>query len=232
MPRPSQKDQILAAARRLFSGKGYHGTTIREIADEAGILSGSLYAHIQTKEDLLFEIADEGAEAFLAAVTGVMRKPGNAVEKIQAGLRAHVRVVADHLEAAKVFFHEWEALSAERRAVIQHKRDVYESQWASLIAQGMAEGALRTDDPKFARLLLLSAANWVYQWYRPDGALTPEQIADRFLALLLHGLANPASEAWNGARPPSPSEGADDKSKAKEWDGDGSEPVQTVYGTD
>ncbi|MCL6600024.1 MAG: TetR/AcrR family transcriptional regulator [Alicyclobacillus macrosporangiidus] len=189
MPRPSQKDQILAAARRLFSSKGYNGTTIREIADEAGVLSGSLYAHIQSKEDLLFEIADEGARAFLSAAATVDRMPGAASERIREGLRAHVRVVADHLEASKVFFHEWHALSEQRRSVIQAKRDAYESYWDRWIAAGIAEGHLRGEDPKFARLLILSVANWVYQWYRPDGPLTPEEIADRFWRLLMNGLA-------------------------------------------
>ncbi|MBX6353276.1 MAG: TetR family transcriptional regulator [Thermoflavifilum sp.] len=192
MPRPSQKEQILAAARHLFSRKGYHGTTIREIADEAGLLSGSLYAHIQSKEDLLFEIADEGAQAFLAAAADMERQPGSALDRMRYGLRAHVRVVAEHLEASKVFFHEWRALSDDRRTIIQAKRDAYEACWARLLDEGMRDGSLRADDPKFARILLLSAANWVYQWYRPDGALTPEEIADRFWRLLLYGLAAPA----------------------------------------
>jgi AcrR family transcriptional regulator len=218
MPRPSQKEQILAAARRLFSQKGYHGTTIREIADEAGLLSGSLYAHIQTKEDLLFEIADEGAEVFLAAISSVMQRPEPAITRIRAGLRAHIRVVADHLEAATVFFHEWKALSPERRAVIQAKRDAYEAQWAVLLEQGMAEGVLRSDDPKFARILLLSAANWVYHWYRPDGGMTPEQIADRFVNLLLEGLANHSS--------------ASDGTRAKEGIEHDSRTAEAVHGTD
>jgi AcrR family transcriptional regulator len=220
MPRPSQKDQILAAARRLFSRKGYHGTTIREIADEAGLLSGSLYAHIQSKEDLLFEIADEGAQAFLAAAASVAGRPGSTAERIREGLRAHVRVVAEHLEAAKVFFHEWQALSDERRAIIQRKRDEYEAYWARLLADGIEEGSLRGDDPKFARLLLLSAANWVYQWYRPDGALKPEEIADRFWQLLMDGLA---------ARPLGDTAG---KAQAKEGTTDERRTVHPVHGAD
>ncbi|MCL6517276.1 TetR/AcrR family transcriptional regulator [Alicyclobacillus sp.] len=193
MPRPSQREQILAAARRLFREKGYHGTTIREIAEEAGVLSGSLYAHIQSKEDLLFEIADEGARAFLAAAADTERRPGPAVERMRHGLRSHIRVIADHLDAATVFFHEWRSLSGERRAWIQAKRDEYEAFWARLLEAGVAEGALSVADARFARLLLLSAANWVYQWYRPDGALSPEEIADHLWRLLLNGLAAPGA---------------------------------------
>ncbi|SIS94434.1 TetR/AcrR family transcriptional regulator [Alicyclobacillus vulcanalis] len=195
MPRPSQKDQILAAARKLFSEKGYHGTTIREIAVEAGVLSGSLYAHIETKEDLLFEIADEGAEAFLLAARAVEAKWRNPVDRLREGLRAHIRVVADKQESAKVFFHEWRALSEERRKVIQAKRDRYEGHWRKWIEDGMAEGTVRSADPKFVRLCLLSVANWVYQWYQPGGDLTPEQISDHFWALLFAGIGDEKAAA-------------------------------------
>lgn len=195
MPRPSQKDQILAAARRLFSEKGYHGTTIREIAVEAGVLSGSLYAHIESKEDLLFEIADEGAEAFLHAARAVESKWKNPVDRLREGLRAHIRVVADKQESAKVFFHEWRALSDDRRDVIQAKRDRYEAHWRRWIEEGMVQGSVRNADPKFVRLCLLSVANWVYQWYRPGGDLTPEDIADHFWKLLFVGIGTEAGTA-------------------------------------
>nr|WP_255567432.1 TetR/AcrR family transcriptional regulator [Alicyclobacillus sp. TC] len=180
---------MLAAARKLFSEKGYHGTTIREIAEERGILSGSLYAHIDSKEDLLFAIADEGANAFIDALTPVLEKDVSAAEKLRLGLAAHIGVIAHRLEAARVFFHEWHALGKERRQEILEKRLSYEAMWDEILQQGISQGEFSADGARFARLLILSVANWVYQWYSPNGSHSPEQIAHQFSALILHGIA-------------------------------------------
>lgn len=189
MPRGDRKERILDAARYFFSTKGYHGTTIRDISDACGILSGSLYAHINSKEDLLFEITNRGAEAFLGSLRPIVEGPGSPREKLRRGLEAHAKVVADNLEAATVFFHEWKSLSGERREIIQRKRDEYETLWSRILEEGVEKGEFHGHDPKFARLLLLSAANWMYQWYQPEGPLTPEEIADRFAAIILAGIA-------------------------------------------
>lgn len=190
MPRRGRKEQILAVACRLFSTKGYHATTIRDISEASGILSGSLYAHIKSKEDLLFEITNFGADAFLGSLRPIVNGTGTAEEKLRQGLTAHIRVVADNLEAATVFFHEWKALSKERRTIIQEKRDAYEALWAQILEEGITRGEFNPPDPKFARLLTLSAANWLYQWYRPEGPMDPEEVADRLAINILAGLSN------------------------------------------
>lgn len=194
MPRLGRRDQIVESAVTLFSERGYHATTIRDIAEASGMQSGSLYAHISTKEDLLFEIIDRGAERFLAALAPVAAGPGTAAEKLRWGLTAHISVVAEHIAAARIFLHEWRAINAERRDIIQHKRDRYEALWARLIRQGVESGEFRPVDERFARMLVLSAANWLYQWYEPAGPLSPEETAARFTDLILGGLLAPKSE--------------------------------------
>nr|PZN39541.1 MAG: TetR/AcrR family transcriptional regulator [Bacillota bacterium] len=188
MPRVGRKEQILAAATALFARKGYHATTVRDIAEEAGMLSGSLYAHIDTKQDLLVAVVERAAEAFTEAVVPIARSGLPPGEKIRAAMRAHVRVVAESREAATVFMHEWRALDEERRQAALALRDRYEALWDGMIREGIASGEFRPVDPKFARLLLLSAANWIYQWYNPDGPLGPDEVADRFTDLILNGL--------------------------------------------
>lgn len=192
MGRPSQRNEILKEASQLFSRKGYHATTIREIAERRGILSGSLYAYISSKEDLLFDIVEEGANAFLSAIGHVKQTNVGPYDKIRNALQAHIEVVSTHSDAATVFFHEWRALSDERRAIVQAKRDAYERDWNELIHEGVREGLFRTGDAKFIRLLLLSVANWSYQWYRPNGPLSPRDIADEFIRIVVD--ANPSIE--------------------------------------
>ncbi|WP_124726817.1 TetR/AcrR family transcriptional regulator [Staphylospora marina] len=187
MPRPGRKEEILNIACRLFSRKGYHGTTIRDISDACGILSGSLYAHINSKEDLLYEITDRGANAFLESLRPIVESKDEPLMKLRNAMRAHIRVIERNLEAATVFYHEWKALSGDRLQVIREKRDQYEALWNRIIREGIESGAFRMMDEKFARLLILSAGNWVYQWYRPGGEVSAEEIADRFTDMLLEG---------------------------------------------
>lgn len=187
MPRPGRKEQVMEAALSLFSQKGYHGTTVRDIAEESGMLSGSLYAHVASKEEILFELVVRAADQFMVALTPIVDGPGTASEKLRRAMAAHIKVVAGSLEAATVFLHEWKALSPERGALILERRKQVDQLFARIIAQGIAAGEFRDLDPRFARLLVLSACNWLYAWYDPEGPLQPEEIADQFSHLLLRG---------------------------------------------
>lgn len=199
MARPSQKTHILAEASKLFSQKGYHATTIREIAERRGILPGSLYAYISSKEDLLFEVVDEGADAFLKAITDVANSTADPVDKLRDGLAAHIQVIATHLDEATVFLHEWKALSAPRRAKIQAKRDEYEQIWDGIIQEGVNHGVFQVTDPKYSRLLILSVGNWAYHWYQPTGPKTPTTLADEFIKIVVRGLIPCTEELANHA---------------------------------
>lgn len=186
--RGDRKDQIVAAAKELFHTKGYHATSVRDIADSLGILSGSLYAHINSKEDLLYAIADEAADQFVEQLTPVLNAPGTATDRLRLAMRNHMQIIAEHLSTASVFFHEWRSLDPERRESIKEKREHVERVFRQLVEEGVASGEFGAVNPKFAALLVLSALNWAYQWYSPDGALGPDDIADTYAELVLTGL--------------------------------------------
>jgi TetR/AcrR family transcriptional regulator, cholesterol catabolism regulator len=188
MSERGRRQEILQAARVLFREKGYHATTVRDIADMTGLLSGSLYAHIRTKEDLLFEIVNGIADDFLQRLEAALNADGSATDKFRRALRAHIEVVADNLDAAAVFSHEWRALSEERRDVIREKRNLYEKLWDRLIQEGIERGEFQTSHRKFSRIVVLSVANWLYQWYDPEGELSPVQVAEHLADVLLSGL--------------------------------------------
>ncbi|MDF2629230.1 MAG: transcriptional regulator, TetR family [Symbiobacteriaceae bacterium] len=190
MPRQGRKDDVLAAAIALFSRKGYHGTTVRDIADEAGMLSGSLYAHYSSKEEMLFDIVQQAAGQFISGIGPMLESDQPAADKLRAAMRSHLRVMALSRDAAAIYLHEWKALTGDRRTIIAEKRNAYEEGLAAIIRQGVEAGEFRPVDAKFARLLVLSALNWLYQWYDPAGALGPDAVADKFADLVLHGLTN------------------------------------------
>jgi TetR/AcrR family transcriptional regulator, cholesterol catabolism regulator len=182
----ARRDEVTRAAARLFADRGYHGTSLADLAEALGIQKASLYHHIEAKEELLWEIARAGAAAFGAALDGVPEgRP--ATERIRLALRAHLGVVADQLDTATVFTREWRALEGEHRERFLADRRRYEERVRDLFREGVERGELRADlDVATAALLFLSAANWAYTWLRP-GAGT-DAIADRCFAVLLDGM--------------------------------------------
>jgi len=156
-----------------------------------GVQKGSLYAHIASKADLLWEVARDGAAAFHTALDGV-DDTLPAIERIRLALRAHLRVVAEQLDVATVFIREWRYLEGERREEFVAERRRYEERFRALFREGRELGGLRTDlDDATATLLALSAANWAYTWIRPD--TDTDALADRFFDVLLDGMRGYAS---------------------------------------
>jgi TetR/AcrR family transcriptional regulator, cholesterol catabolism regulator len=190
----ARKDQILEKAAELFSQRGYHATTMRDLGEVTGLLPGSLYAHFSGKEEILYQIVIEAARQFLGGMEALRAQPAPPEEKLRAAMRAHIEVVARDLEGARVFLHEWRALRGGRRSEIRKLRRRYEELWDEIIRE------VAPADPKLARLLVLSAANWTYVWYRPDGPLGPEEIADRYSELLLAGLSGNGKGKTSGKR--------------------------------
>lgn len=183
-----RKEQIYSTARSLFSERGYHATTVRDIARELNMQGGSLYAHIESKEDVLWELVNRAAEQFLGAVEPIVKSEMPPANKLREMVRAHVRVVADNLGDATVFLHEWKFLGEERRVETAALRDRYERLYRRVIDEGVRSGEFAPADPKMAAMLVLSAVNWMPQWYKPSGTLSPVEIADRFSELVLRGL--------------------------------------------
>ena len=182
----TRRSELTRQAARLFAAKGYHGTSIGDLAEAMGVQKGSLYAHISSKQDLLYETMAEGARAFHAGLDAI---PDNApaTEKIRLALRSHLQVVSDQLDVATVFVQEWKYLEGERLEEIVYERRRYEERIRELLREGRDLGELRADlDVNAAALAFLSAANWAYTWLAP-GADT-DALADRFFALLLDGI--------------------------------------------
>jgi AcrR family transcriptional regulator len=181
----ARRTELTREAARLFAEKGYHGTSIGDLAKALGVQKASLYAHIESKQDLLYETMRDGAAAFHAALDEIPDELP-ATEKIRLALRGHLRVVAAQLDVATVFVREWRYLEGGRREEILAERRRYEERFRSFFREGRELGELRTDlDEASAALLALSAANWAYTWLQ-SGRDT-DDLADRFFTILLDG---------------------------------------------
>jgi AcrR family transcriptional regulator len=182
----ARRSELTRAAARLFAERGFHGTSVGDLAAAVGVQKGSLYHHIASKQELLYETMREGAAAFHGALDAIPEVLP-ATEKIRLALVAHLRIVAEQLDVATVFVREWRYLEGERLDEIVAERRRYEGRIRDLFREGRELSELRADlDETAAALLFVSAANWAYTWLKPGG--DTDALADRFYALLVDGM--------------------------------------------
>ena len=183
-----RRQQIEDAASTLFRERGYAATSVRDIAHALDMQGGSLYAHVASKEDMLWAIVVRAADRFNAEVGPIAASDRTAARKLRKMIRAHVAVVTSAQKDAAVFLDEWRFLSEERRAQIAARRDDYEGLFRRAISEGVASGEFGRVDPRLTAMVILSALNGIATWYRPEGNLSPAAIADRHADLFLRSL--------------------------------------------
>lgn len=186
--RPREAD-LLAASTRLFRERGFHATSMQDLAESLGMNRGSLYHYIVGKDELLWLILGRAFDVLEARIVPILTADTPPVDRIRGAIREHLRVAADHADELSLIQIELRSLPPERRAQMIERRNRYEAHWRAAIGEGMAEGSLRPFDVRLAGIGILSACNWFTQWYRPSGPLTVDEVADRFCDLFLAGLA-------------------------------------------
>jgi AcrR family transcriptional regulator len=187
----ARRREIDEVASELFHANGYAATSVRDIAKALDIQGASLYAHVASKEDLLWAIVERAATDFeRAADRAIADTPtADAVERLAALVEAHVEVVTADPERSSVFVTEWRHLSTDRRAAVAERRDAYERRFRETIEEGISVGAFRATDPAIAATFILTALNGIATWFRPDGRLSPDRIADHYVELALRSLS-------------------------------------------
>jgi TetR/AcrR family transcriptional regulator, cholesterol catabolism regulator len=184
----SRKEQIYRASAKLFAERGYHATSMRDLAQALGVQGGSLYAHISSKEELLWEIVNRAADEFDAALEPIRDSKIAPPEKLRAALEAHFNVISQNKEIVTVFFHEWKHLPIIKMEEITSRRASVERIYTQILEEGVRSGQFSKGlDVKLASLLALSSANWTYQWFNSSGRLSAREVADAFCAMLLDG---------------------------------------------
>lgn len=184
----SRKEQIIKTAERLFNEKGYMGTSMRDIAGELEIEAASLYSHIKSKDEILEEICFRKAGEFSKAIDEVNDIYFNSEEKLRMAVKSHVQILCRDLNASSVFLHEWRHLSEPKLNMFIQMRHKYENEFRNIIQLGEDENVFETVDKKFAVLTILSTINWITEWYKPGGSMSPVEIADNLCDFILTGL--------------------------------------------
>ena len=192
-----RKEEILKVSERLFKEKGYASTSVRDIAKELSIEPASLYSHITSKEDILEQICFNMAYKFQSAIDEVNDIYFDAPQKLKLAVQAHVNLLTQNLDAATVFIRDWRHLSEPKLSAFIELRNKYEEGIREIIQTGIDEEKYNPIDKKFGALTILSAVNWIVEWYKPDGNLTPDQIAERLYQFILTGLRKDVAPGLN-----------------------------------
>ena len=183
------RQDVVAAAGRLFSTRGYHGTSMRDLARELGLIGSSLYSHIDSKADLLVEVVERGEVLFQESADKAMGVTGDGLTRLRALVGGHVDVVLDHPDEVRTFLYEANALDQSHRTKVLAVRNRYEQAFRAVLRAGAEDGSLRPDlDPSLAAIILLSILNALERWYSPNGRLSREELVREILAFGLEGI--------------------------------------------
>ena len=188
-PGPSGvRPDIIAAATRIFSERGYHAASMSDIADAVGIRKASLYHHVRKKEDLLFAIHEALVDELIDETLAVSSSSMSPADKVRELLLLTMRFIARNRDGVAVFLSERHAVTGERWQALVVKRDLYERMVSQIVTEGRGTGEFADLPPELVAKALLGMANWAYTWFRQDGPMSADDVGDVFAAIALRGL--------------------------------------------
>jgi TetR/AcrR family transcriptional regulator, cholesterol catabolism regulator len=190
----SRKDQIETVATALFKERGFAATSMRDLANEVGIEAASIYSHVRSKEELLQSICFKMAQEFFEILENPQTRQLPFAQQLREIIKAHVAIITRNVAASVVFQQEWRHLSEPYLSHFLALREQYEQRIRDMVRHGAETGEFVACDARFVTRTLLSSLNWIPQWYRLDGELTPTDIAKNIADLFLNGLCSHPTE--------------------------------------
>lgn len=199
-----RRQELVLAAGRLFSKRGYERTTVRELAKAVGLQSGSLFHHFRSKEEILVAVMNNGIQEVIDLGEKALASYAVPADRLAALFRVHMWSMLHGAggDAMNALVYEWRSLSAPSQASVKVLSDRYEAMWQSVVAGAVQAGLLR-GDARVIKRCVLGAMNLTVQWYKPGGRLAPGAFIDAMLQAAL-----PALPAGAGRWPVAPSPAA------------------------
>lgn len=185
---PVTREDILAVAAQIFRRKGFHATSMQDIARAVNLQKASLYHHVSSKQEILLALLDRALDLLIASMREVVGQPLSPAEKLRQAIEAYTTILAEHRDLAAVLLLEFRFLDPDLRARHIRRRDEFERLWREVVKEGQQTGAFQVEDVALAVRAILGMVNWLVMWYHPQGPLSAEAIARQFAQLALEGL--------------------------------------------
>ena len=186
----NKEQQILSAAAKIFREKGYQRATIKDVADEVGLLKGSIYYYIKSKQELLYKIGIAPLKATTEKLKEVVNQDISPEEKLKLAIKTRLKAFDEFYPEILVFLHErFDELSEDERSFLKKGQKEDEEFWRKILTEGMERDVFRKDmDLKITAQAIIGMCHWMYKWYKKDGRLTTDQIAEVFSEFALNGI--------------------------------------------
>lgn len=182
------RNDILEAAAQVFRQKGFHGASMQDIAEAVNLQKASLYHHVSSKQEILLALLDRALELLLERISAIRRQDIPADEKLRQMVRAYLQILAENTDLSAVLLFEHRSLERKQHARHVPNRDRFEALWREVLEEGVATKLFKCDDPALTARAILGIMNWSITWYRPEGPLGIDDIANHYSNLLLNGL--------------------------------------------
>ena len=211
--RPSQRQQqreakrnaVLTTAAQLFNERGFHATSLDDIAARLNVTKPTLYYYVKNKDEILLQCVSKGLTMMLEGIDASRAAGGKAIDQLMTCMQVYARIVTMDFGMCLIRVGD-EQLPPESRKELRRLKSAIDQEFRRLVAEGVAEGSLQPCDPKMTAFVIAGALSWIGRWYQPDGEYTPEQVAQQCIATLCDGvLRRPVdSTSLNAAAVPAP----------------------------
>jgi AcrR family transcriptional regulator len=179
---------ILQAAAQIFRKKGYHATSMQDIADAVKLQKASLYHHVESKQEILFSILEQALDLLIGDMRAVVDSDLSPEEKLRLAMQVYMGRLTGDADLATVLLLEYRSLEKKLRSRHAVRRDRYESLWRKIVEEGVEQGVFRQVDISIASFAIMGVQNWMVTWYQEGGRLTALELSDHFSELFLEGL--------------------------------------------
>lgn len=182
------RNQILEAAAQIFSEKGFHAASMRDIADAVDLRKASLYHHVTSKQEILVDLLDKALDVLIAGMEKVVYQDISPEDKLRLAMKTYLNILTERRDLSSVLLLEHRSLEPKFRRRHIPRRDKFEGLVRDIIEEGLEQGVFACENPRLAVKTILGVINWTIMWYRPEGDQTPDEIADFNADLLIDGL--------------------------------------------
>jgi AcrR family transcriptional regulator len=189
---PTRRDELLDLAAAMFAERGLRATTVRDIADSAGILSGSLYHHFKSKEQMVEEVLRDFLDWLFGRYQEIVENEADPLKRVEGLFMASFEAIEDRHAQVVIYQDEAKRLSSlPQFAFVDERNREQRTMWVNVLKQGVAEGCFSADLDVDLVYRFIRDTTWVsVRWYQPGGPLTAEQVGRQYLAIVLGGITN------------------------------------------